>query len=290
MDFHELANIFPMLGAEELAELCASIEKNGLTEPITLYEGKVLDGRNRATACTTLKIKPKTVEYTGNDPIAFVLSKNIHRRHLTTGQRSMIAEKLATFGKGRPEKNTENSVFSQKEAAKQFKVSEDSIQQARKVRTKAVPEVAEAVESGKMPVSAAAKLADAPPEEQREAVARVERGEKRISVKQQSRRKTVAKEPELEDKYIKVEKCWEPELESAKTWWDTMPTAYRQLTGGEEIAGCLKIPVPFHHNVVLALFRQMCIDAGEDGDELRSLLIAEVKLLADRIEELGERS
>lgn len=57
----------------------------------------------------------------------------------------MIAEKLADMPPHRPKKSTENSALSQKEAAKQFKVSEDSIQQARKVRTDAVPEVVEAV-------------------------------------------------------------------------------------------------------------------------------------------------
>ena len=60
MDIHEFANIFPMLGDEELKELCADIEKNGLAEPITVYEGKILDGRNRWTACTRLGIEPKT--------------------------------------------------------------------------------------------------------------------------------------------------------------------------------------------------------------------------------------
>jgi ParB-like chromosome segregation protein Spo0J len=288
MENHELANIFPMLGAEELAELCADIKKNGLTEPITLYEGKVLDGRNRVTACTTLKIKPKTVEYTGNDPLAFVLSKNLHRRHLTTSQRAMIADDLANMRQGERtdmEPCRNSGKVNQSEAAKKLNVSRDSVQQAHKVRTKAVPEVAEAVESGKMPVSVAAKLADAPPEEQREAIARAERGEKHTSGKQ-PRRKTVAKEPEPEEKYIKVERRWEHEIEVMTEWWDTMPAAYRQLTGGDEIAGCMKIPIPFHHNVVLALFRQMCIDAGDDSEELRSLLIAEVNLLADRIEEL----
>ena len=286
MDIHELANIFPMLDGEELKELCADIEKNGLAEPITVYEGKILDGRNRWTACQKLRIESKTIEYTGNDPLAFVLSKNLHRRHLTTSQRAMIAERVATFGKGRPQKNTENSVFSQKETAKQFKVSEDSIQQARKVRTKAVPEVAKAVETGKLPVSAAAKLADAPPEEQREAIARVERGEKRPPTKQQLRRKTVAKEPEPEGKFIQVEKRWEKEIASWTDWWDKMPIAYQQLTGGEELTGCMQVPIPFHHNMMMAMFRKMCDDAGDAGEELRDSLIAEVKLLAERIDEL----
>ena len=65
-----------------------------------------------------------------------------------------------------------------------------------------------------------------------------------------------------------------------------MPTAYRQLTGGGEITGCMQVPVPFHHNVMMAMFRKMCDDAGEAGEELRNDIIAEVKLLAERIEEL----
>ena len=288
MDIHELANIFPKLGDEELKELCTDIEKNGLAEPITVYEGKVLDGRNRWTACQKLGIEPKTIEYTGNDPLAFVLSKNLHRRHLTTSQRAMIAERVATFGRGRPQKNTENSVFSQKETAKQFKVSEDSIQQARKVRTKAVPEVADAVETGKVPVSVAAKLADAPPEGQREAIARVERGEKRPSPKQPPRRKTVAMEPEPEGKFIQVEKRWEKDIALWSQWWETMPKAYEQLTGGDTMTGCMHVPAPFHHSMMMAMFQKMCDDAGGAGKELRDRLIAEVKLLAERIDELND--
>jgi len=69
-------------------------------------------------------------------------------------------------------------------------------------------------------------------------------------------------------------------------WWEKMPTAYRQLTGGGEITGCMQVPVPFHHNVMMAMFRKMCDDAGEAGEELRNDIIAEVKLLAERIEEL----
>jgi ParB-like chromosome segregation protein Spo0J len=282
MKFHELANIFPMLGEEELTDLCADIKKNGLTEPITLYEGKVLDGRNRVTACTKLKVKPKTVEYTGDDPLAFVLSKNLQRRHLTTSQRAMIAEKLATMRQGERtdrEPSAKLRKVPQAEAAKQLNVSERSIQEARKVRAKAVPEVAEAVEAGKMPVSAAAKLADAPPEEQREAVAKVKRGEKHVPAKQQPRRKTVAKEPEPEQTESKRKGT-----EMPSDWWEKMPKAYRQLTG-DTMTGCMLVPAPFHHSMMMALFREMC---ATDGEEFRNSLISEVKLLVEHIDELIE--
>src|ERR1700677_873101 len=51
LEFHPLAHIFPMLDDDELKTLAEDIKDKGLTEPITLYEGKVLDGRNRYRAC-----------------------------------------------------------------------------------------------------------------------------------------------------------------------------------------------------------------------------------------------
>jgi hypothetical protein len=157
MKFHELANIFPMLGDEELAELCADIKKNGLAEPITVYEGKILDGRNRATACTMLGVSPKTVEYTGDDPVAFVLSKNLHRRHLTESQRALVASKLATLPAHRPTVENkcanlrtysqdagnkgitaQSGAVPQAEAAKMLNVSKRQVQNATKLRKEVV--------------------------------------------------------------------------------------------------------------------------------------------------------
>jgi len=269
MEFHELANIFPMLGDEELAELCADIEKNGLAEPITVYEGKILDGRNRATACEQLGIRPKSTKYTGNDPVAFVLSKNLHRRHLTTSQRAVIAEELANMSEGRQKITAGIPAVSQTEAAKILNVSRDSVQQVAKLRRESSPEVIEQVKRGEKTINAA--LSERTP-------------------KEQSRRKTVAKEsePEPEQKYIQVEQRWEKEIATMTEWWEKMPKAYQQLTGGEEMTGCMKIPAPFHHCVVLAMFRKMCDDAGDAGEEIRNQLIAEVKLLADRIDELND--
>ena len=54
-------------------------------------EGKILDGRNRYRACVELGIEPETTNYTGNDPVGFSLSLNLHRRHLTSDQRAAIA-------------------------------------------------------------------------------------------------------------------------------------------------------------------------------------------------------
>ncbi|HMN10864.1 MAG TPA: ParB/RepB/Spo0J family partition protein [Bellilinea sp.] len=91
MDFHEYASLFPMLDDIELGELTEDIRSNGLIEPIVLYEGKVLDGRNRYLACREANVEPRFVQYDGHDPLGFVVSKNLHRRHLTSSQLAVIA-------------------------------------------------------------------------------------------------------------------------------------------------------------------------------------------------------
>jgi len=58
-----------------------------------------------------------TKEYTGNDPLGFVVSLNLQRRHLDTSQRAMVASRLANMAEGRPSKTVEISTVSQHEAA-----------------------------------------------------------------------------------------------------------------------------------------------------------------------------
>jgi hypothetical protein len=78
---HPIAAIFPLLdpASAEFLALVEDIKENGLREPITLYEDKILDGRNRYLALTISgrEIEKHTFRpYYGNDPIGFVLSAN----------------------------------------------------------------------------------------------------------------------------------------------------------------------------------------------------------------------
>src|SRR5262249_5145016 len=74
--------------------LLDDIKKHGLQAPISLYQGKILDGRNRYRACRELGIECQTREYRGDDPAGFVLSMNLHRRHLTQEQKRELVTKL----------------------------------------------------------------------------------------------------------------------------------------------------------------------------------------------------
>lgn len=86
MQPHSLAQIFPMMSADEFEGLKADINKNGLIDPITTLDGQILDGRNRLKACEELGIEPRFVEFTGNDPYSWVIAKNFHRRRLSKTQ------------------------------------------------------------------------------------------------------------------------------------------------------------------------------------------------------------
>ena len=97
MKFHPIANLFPMLQEVDLKSLAADIKENGLRESVWLFEGKVLDGRNRSKACEMAGVKVRTREFKGTtrkQAIAFVWSENFHRRHLTSSQAGMaLAER-----------------------------------------------------------------------------------------------------------------------------------------------------------------------------------------------------
>jgi 16S rRNA G966 N2-methylase RsmD len=94
---HPYADIFPMMSEEEYITLRADIEANGLREAIWLYEGQILDGRNRYRACVDVGVDVRTEAYLGDDPLAFVVSLNLARRHLNPGQLAAVSLKIEKF-------------------------------------------------------------------------------------------------------------------------------------------------------------------------------------------------
>lgn len=173
---HPAANLFPMLPDEELKDLAADIADNGLQHPIVMLGAHLLDGRNRWRACELAGVEPKLRDWSGDDPVAYVVSANLKRRHLDASQRAMVAGRIATLRRG-ANQHADKSAPSQATASDLLKVSPDSIQNARKVLDRGAPELVEAVDSGRVAVTTAAAIADAPYNEQREIVAR---GEKEI--------------------------------------------------------------------------------------------------------------
>ena len=91
MEFHPIAEIFPLLESDELERLAADIKANGLHHSLWTYEGKILDGRNRWLACQIAGVEPRVRKYEGASPFAFVVSENLERRHLSVTQRVAMA-------------------------------------------------------------------------------------------------------------------------------------------------------------------------------------------------------
>lgn len=85
---HALSAAFPSMPEADLEALAEDIKKHGQREPGFIFEGAVLDGWHRYLACERIGLEFWADDFTGEDPIAFVLSKNMHRRHLTAMQRA----------------------------------------------------------------------------------------------------------------------------------------------------------------------------------------------------------
>jgi hypothetical protein len=121
-----------MMSEPELLELGQDILKRGLLEGIALFDGQLLDGRNRLDAMEKANVRlvvdgqlDRNIPHrnvNGCDPFAYVLSKNIHRRHLTNEQRLELISKLVT---ATPEK-------SDRQIAEQAKASPTTVGKIRK--------------------------------------------------------------------------------------------------------------------------------------------------------------
>jgi hypothetical protein len=124
IQIHPYANCFPRMGEKEFKSFADDIAANGLREPITLFQGMILEGRHRYSACTMHGVELRYEHFAGDEKaaLAFVASKNLHRRHLTAqGKRDAIAALI----KAQPEK-------SDRTIAEQIKVGKDTVRRIRK--------------------------------------------------------------------------------------------------------------------------------------------------------------
>lgn len=231
MKFHPAAEVFAMLGDSELKALADDIRENGQREPIIRWGDVIVDGRNRFRACALAGRDPmfEHREFKDDAEVAmFVLSMNVHRRHLNESQRGMaVAKLLPMFEHAAKDRTIEagrlggSSVAkgvanlpdpsrSRDDAAKIANVSPRLVQDAKKVQAKASPELVRAVETGKVAVSAAAKLVDKPDDVQRAVVAKIESGEAKKplaalgQIRTEALAKSAASAPKVESANILV--------------------------------------------------------------------------------------
>lgn len=152
-ELHPLCTLFPRLSGPEFDALRDDIKENGLRQPIVLHEGMILDGGNRYRACVDAGIEPTFKQFVGGNLVSFVLSANLHRRHMTASQQAAIVASAQNWaqaqGIGRPKKSAPESTFldtTEKRAAQ----SGASIATQRRADAvaKADPELAQRVAHG----------------------------------------------------------------------------------------------------------------------------------------------
>lgn len=175
LGFHELCLMLPDMSADAFSALVEDIRSNGQRRDIVLYEGLILDGRHRYRACIECGIEPRTVKFDGKDPIAFVVSENVARRHLSESQRGMVAAKLANLEVGRPGNIANLQHFGVKldQAADLLAVSKRMVSKASEVKKKGTPALVQQVEVGKISMHEAEKIASLGPKSQ-ERIAKIE--------------------------------------------------------------------------------------------------------------------
>jgi hypothetical protein len=215
---HPLAELFPLIDGEDFSAFAEDIRLNGVVDKIVLLDGAILDGRNRFNVLTHLVEsgevlgsgwghragEPLDAEHldadnpwfcrfnrdVDGDPLSWVLSKNLKRRHLNESQRAMVAAKLKTMKLGDNQHRQGPPIggpsieplpvyvppvggISAQAAAKLLNVGARSVERASSVLNDGTAEVQHAVEQGKLAVSAAEKIARLPSAEQPEALAKV---------------------------------------------------------------------------------------------------------------------
>ncbi len=186
MEFHEAANIFP-LDEDNLAALAADIKQHGLQVPIETLGGKIIDGRRRFKACEIAGVDPEFREVEVADPIAYVLSLNLHRRHLSPTQLAMVGARARQCyderarerqkegqdrgrkaQKGIPVNLPESKVDARDAVGEAVGVCGKSIDSASRVIKNGTPALIAAVDADLIAVSTAAKASTMPEEVQDE--------------------------------------------------------------------------------------------------------------------------
>ena len=172
---HPLSAAFPAMSAEDFQSLKDSITEIGVQNPVTLFEGMVIDGWHRYTAALELGMDCPTVVMGDVNPQDFVLAQNKARRHVTQAQLAMATTTVYAWkAVGNPSFSQSGTQYpiakSTAQLAEAAGVSEKTIKQAKAVQTNAAPEVVAAVKAGEIGLPKAAAISKLPKDQQAAAI------------------------------------------------------------------------------------------------------------------------
>ncbi len=179
---HPAADRFPLIEGAAFDELVQDMRAHGQRVPAVVWttgnETLLIDGRNRARAALEAGVEFLTRErvFTDDEDVyAYVWSRNVMRRHLSTGARAMLAARMVTASVGRP--GTRGTSLGIDQAASVTGLGRRTVQRGRTVLTRGVDELADAVEDDSVSLRAAADIAQLPPERQREVLTSLDDGQ-----------------------------------------------------------------------------------------------------------------
>lgn len=164
---HPLSAAFPSMTEADFLALRDDIEDNGQRDAIVIFEGMVLDGWHRYRSCADLGIEPVVVEFEDSDPVPFVLSRNLHRRHLSASQRAaavVACSQWAPLGSNQHGKRVGTSSPPSLTSAQMAKVAQVSDKTIKDAKAAHKAGLSEAVKEGAITVKKAAKVARGKPE------------------------------------------------------------------------------------------------------------------------------
>jgi len=167
-ELHPLCTLFPRLSGAEFDALRDDIKVNGLRQPIILHEGMILDGGNRYRACIEAGVEPVFQDFEGGNLVSFVLSVNLHRRHMSPGQQAAIVSSAQDWAKaqtvGNPQLRNVAQLDTAKDRAALSGASHRTQQMADRV-VKADPDLGKKVAKGEVSLPKAVRQI-APPKEE----------------------------------------------------------------------------------------------------------------------------
>lgn len=168
MKIHPYAEMIPSMTAEEYQALKNDIKEFGQKEPIIVSGNQILDGRHRYRACKELKLDPICIPYSGTQAEdQFVLTANLHRRHLSVSQRAVVALAFYELAVEKFRRDKKLGLRNGKDyvkqgntrtiVAKDFNLQEKLIGMAKTVKLRK-PELIKEIATGKMAVTTAYKI------------------------------------------------------------------------------------------------------------------------------------
>ena len=213
-EIHPLAQIFPQMPDEQFDALKTSIKSIGQQEPITLLDGKILDGQHRYRACVELGIEVLTEDFDGENPVSFVLARNFCRRHLSQSQLAYIGAEMSEQSKqGRKKEKVSHDTFlTIDEVSAIISVSPASIKRARKIVQSKNDDLKNLVKSGQINVFDGLSVLEKPKEIQNKLIEVRLSGDKRafktIMLENSEARTCLACSKESEHWRSVCEKCF----------------------------------------------------------------------------------